>query len=77
MLDVVAPVITMSSQDGRGGEAGVNVAERRRKGMIRSASLWRLCQALLLLSKLIRDENWTKAMTAMFLDDGSGLTRRR
>jgi len=40
MLDVdhvVAPVITTSPQDGRDGEARVN-AERRRKGMIKSAS---------------------------------------
>jgi len=39
MLDVVASVITTSSQDGRDGEARVNVAERRRKGMIKSDSL--------------------------------------
>jgi len=39
MLDVVASNITTSSQDGRDGKARVNVAERRRKGMIKSASL--------------------------------------
>jgi hypothetical protein len=39
LVDVVASVITTSSQDGRDGEAGVNVVEGRQKGMIKSASL--------------------------------------
>ena len=38
MSDVVASVITTSSQEGRDGEARVNI-KRRRKGMIKSASL--------------------------------------
>jgi hypothetical protein len=37
MSDVVASVITTSSQDGQDDEARVNI-KRRRKGMIKSAS---------------------------------------
>jgi hypothetical protein len=38
LVDVIASVITTSSQDGRNGEVRVNVVERREKGMIKSAS---------------------------------------
>jgi len=39
MSDVVTSDITTSSQEGRDGEARVNVFKRRRKRMIKSASL--------------------------------------